>query len=129
MLSAQACLDESQMCGDEMVVLDDGFCGPKQQVETTDTATHDTATSDTGTDTETSTEGDGLPEGMDAACSETMPCTGEADFCNQVPGSPEGVCTIQGCTIEPDDCPPGYVCFDLSVIVPTLPTICQQDEL
>ena len=127
-LSVLACLDESKMCGDEMDVMDDGTCAPRHD-ETKDTELNETPIPDAGVDTEGSTdEGDGLPEGMDDICSESAPCTGEADFCNQTPGDPEGVCTIQGCTLDPDDCPAGYSCFDLSVFLATLPTICQQDE-
>jgi hypothetical protein len=132
MLSVLACLDESKMCGDKMDIMDDGSCAPRhdetKDTELTQTPNSDAGADDAGADTEENTEGDGLPKGMDDVCSDSAPCTGEADFCNQTPGEPEGVCTIQGCTLDPDDCPAGYNCFDLSVFLATLPTICQQDK-
>jgi hypothetical protein len=35
-----------------------------------------------------------------------------------------GYCTEQDCTTNPDSCPPGYTCMDLSVFLPGLPYAC-----
>jgi len=82
--------------------------------------------SDAGDDTSTE-EGGGLPEGMGDTCTGEGTCTGEADFCAMESGAAEGICTTQGCTVDPNDCPEGLVCFDLSAFAPGLPTICQPE--
>jgi hypothetical protein len=41
-------------------------------------------------------------------------CTCEADYCAIMPGATEGFCTVTGCVEDPDKCPDGYMCFDLS---------------
>ena len=47
-------------------------------------------------------------------------CTCEADYCALMPGLPEGFCTVTGCVDDPDVCPAGWECFDLSAFVPGL---------
>jgi hypothetical protein len=42
-----------------------------------------------------------------------------------MPGAEAGFCTVSPCQIDPDDCPEGYGCFDLSSFgVPGVPTFC-----
>jgi hypothetical protein len=42
-------------------------------------------------------------------------CNCAAPYCAKMPGAPMGFCTVY-CTPMPDDCPDGYVCFDLSAL-------------
>ena len=60
-----------------------------------------------------------LPEGLDEACLtmglETECVEYEAEYCLVEPGKPEGYCTMADCTVEPDDCPPGFKCCDITV--------------
>jgi len=49
-----------------------------------------------------------------------------ADFCAGQPGKP-GYCTTTGCSLAPDNCPPGYRCCDMSMA--TVPIFCvSQDD-
>lgn len=52
------------------------------------------------------------PVGMGTACTSNDQCAGtEATFCDSVVTH---ACAVQGCSLSPDDCYPGYVCCDLS---------------
>jgi hypothetical protein len=87
----------------------------------------------------------GSTRGPDAATS-TMDCSGEesgtefgtpceddtdhsdcscpAPYCAIQPGNDQGVCTRTGCVEEPEICPNGFRCTDLSVFAPGLPSLC-----
>jgi hypothetical protein len=70
------------------------------------------------------TPGDAVP-GLGRSCGGDADCAGSpADYCARMPGSSRGLCAIDGCTLVPDDCPPGMFCFDPSSLVPDLPTLC-----
>jgi hypothetical protein len=118
------CLNSNEICGDEMDIVD-GKCAPRVAAETDSALPEDTDSADAGADTET--EESSLPDGMGDVCTGEGTCTKDADYCDLVPGASEGTCTVQGCVVVPDDCPAGYHCFDLSVYMATLPTICQAD--
>jgi len=49
------------------------------------------------------------------ACSEDSACNCAAPYCAKMPGQMSGLCTVY-CEPDPDDCPEGYRCFDLSAI-------------
>jgi hypothetical protein len=52
------------------------------------------------------------PLGLGKACSTSSDCAGtEATFCDAVVTK---ACTVEGCSLAPDNCFPGYVCCDLS---------------
>ncbi len=51
-------------------------------------------------------------------------CGGDADYCAIEPGKPAGICTRTGCKEDPSVCPEGWDCTDLSVFLPSLPSIC-----
>src|SRR5512145_2135965 len=52
------------------------------------------------------------PVGMGTACTSNDQCAGtEATFCDSVVTH---ACAVQGCSLSPDDCYPGYLCCDLS---------------
>lgn len=53
-------------------------------------------------------------------------CGCPTNYCAVMPGQSEGYCTITGCTENPDVCPEGWSCFDLSTIVPGQPSFCLQ---
>jgi hypothetical protein len=58
-----------------------------------------------------------LPDGLGKACTSNTDCEGtEATFCDSV--VTKG-CTVEGCTVDPDSCPPGFVCCQLAI--PGLP--------
>jgi hypothetical protein len=51
------------------------------------------------------------PDGQGKACTTHDECTGtEATFCNAFAKE----CAVQGCSLSPDDCYPGYTCCDLA---------------
>lgn len=61
------------------------------------------------------------PLGLGKACTGTSDCAGtEATFCDVMVTK---ACAVQGCTLAPDNCFPGYICCDLSKYgIPT--TVC-----
>lgn len=48
-------------------------------------------------------------------CTADDECNCAAPFCAIMPGQPMGTCTVY-CNPDPDDCPDGYRCFDLSAL-------------
>jgi hypothetical protein len=65
-----------------------------------------------------------LPEGLGKACTGPADCAGtEATFCDMVVTQ---ACTVEGCSLDPNDCPPGYSCCDLSAF--GFSTICALGE-
>jgi hypothetical protein len=69
-------------------------------------------------DAEGDATGPSVPVG--GTCTDQPDCVGETNVCIIVPGAPSGYCSIQGCTMQPDSCPQGYVCTDLTAFVPGL---------
>jgi hypothetical protein len=62
-------------------------------------------------------------DGFESPCTDAQnhtDCTCEADYCALMPGQTEGFCTVTGCVDDPDACPAGWECFDLSAFVPGL---------
>jgi hypothetical protein len=54
------------------------------------------------------------PEGLGKACTTPADCAGtEATFCDAFQTK---ACTVEGCSLDPDDCLPGYTCCDLSAV-------------
>lgn len=59
------------------------------------------------------------------ACEKSEECSEQASLCMNNPTSPDpGYCTIAECTVNPNDCPEGYHCCDLSIMSSSLPTAC-----
>ena len=116
LLFCPACLSD-KVCGDDFVAVD-GLCylPADTQASVTDAGEPDTESGDEPAD---------LPSGMMDPCTSNSDCNGEADYCLQ-PNYPDlnGNCTTQGCTLDPDNCPEGYLCLDLSVYLGGLPTVC-----
>jgi hypothetical protein len=69
--------------------------------------------------------GDGGP-GFGAPCVDDPSCAGggAADRCFKRPGEAAGFCSAVGCDKEPGVCPAGWLCYDLSTIVPGSPWGC-----
>ncbi len=66
----------------------------------------DTDTGEIDTDTE-------LPTGFGKYCTSDADCAGlEADHCAIDPETQDGFCTVKNCTVQPNDCPVGYMCCD-----------------
>jgi hypothetical protein len=71
--------------------------------------------------------GDGAPAGGAPSCSTTFGdscteagnCSCDTNFCAAMPGQ-TGFCTHDGCLEDPDVCPDGWSCMDLSSFVPDL---------
>jgi hypothetical protein len=68
-------------------------------------------------------------EGFGAPCKDganhsDCPCA--ADYCAVQPGQTTGYCTKTGCVEDPNICPSGYTCFDLSKFAPDLPAFCSK---
>lgn len=61
------------------------------------------------------------PVGLGKACSASSDCAGtEATFCDVMVTK---ACAVQGCSLAPDNCFPGYICCDLAKYgIPT--TVC-----
>jgi hypothetical protein len=58
--------------------------------------------------------------GLGKVCTEPTDCVGAASFCAIQPGTAEGYCTFEDCTVGGNDCPQGYECIDLSMYLPGL---------
>ena len=105
-------------------------CGPGQEVFETvcvsvDAGPEAAATDDAATgDAEGDAVGPSVPVG--GTCTDQPECVGETNVCIIVPGEPSGYCSIQGCTMQPDNCPSGYACTDLTAFVPGLFACLQQ---
>jgi hypothetical protein len=56
-----------------------------------------------------------LEDILDAPCTTDDDCNCAAPYCAKMPGAAMGTCTVF-CTTEPDDCPDGHRCFDLSML-------------
>ncbi len=75
-------------------------------------------------------DGDGGADAGDVqrlglSCTATgQECGGDADFCAVEPGKTDGFCTRTGCKTQPTLCPDGWICLDLSIFDPTLPSLC-----
>ena len=54
-------------------------------------------------------------------------CACPAPICAIQPGQATGFCTQIHCDENPDACPAGWSCFDLSAIDPSYPSTCVQD--
>jgi hypothetical protein len=108
---------DSERCGDGFTYRD-GMCQP---VGDTDTSVDSDAHQDGGAD------GGDLPTGMGEVCTGDEDCAGyEADYCLMEYGADEGVCTVQNCSVDPGDCPDGYLCCDFTI--PEVPNFCATDE-
>ena len=51
-------------------------------------------------------------------------CECPAPTCAIQPGETEGVCTVEGCAMDPDLCPDSYRCLDLSSLGADFPSFC-----
>ena len=56
-----------------------------------------------------------LAEILDQPCTTDDDCNCAAPYCAKMPGAPMGTCTVF-CNPDPDDCPDGHRCFDLSTL-------------
>lgn len=66
-----------------------------------------------------------LEDALGVACSAPGECGCAAPYCAVIPGQSAGYCTTQDCDPAADDCPSGYMCFDLSSVgVSGVPTFC-----
>lgn len=74
-------------------------------------------------------EDGGVEGGTDfgAVCVDSAGCGCPAPFCSVQPGATEGMCTQSGCVEDPSLCPAGWRCFDLSLFMAGLPSICIED--
>jgi hypothetical protein len=62
------------------------------------------------------------PIGQGESCAEAAECAGfEADYCDSFM---TGMCLVQNCTVDPNDCFEGWVCCDMSFVPVTLPNLC-----
>ena len=114
-LFAAGCeIEDADRCGGGFTY-EDGSCVP---VDT-----------DTGADTDepdASPDGGDGPSGLGETCSGDADCAGyEADYCLISYGETEGYCTVQGCAVDPDDCPDGYGCCDFTI--GGVPNFCAED--
>jgi hypothetical protein len=63
-------------------------------------------------------------DGLGEPCTSAGQCTEGAEYCALMPGQSEGYCTPTGCIEQPELCPDGWSCFDVSVFAPGQPSIC-----
>lgn len=76
------------------------------------------------TDAGTSDTGAGDASGaLGTVCVDDSSCSADAPFCAKSPFDAEGLCTIRDCTVDPNDCPTGYICDD-SALTFGAPTYC-----
>ena len=70
------------------------------------------SSSGSGSDYQGETAGKDGPVGQGTYCENDDDCRGyETDFCVIIPGL-GGYCSNRDCTVDPNDCPGGYVCCD-----------------
>lgn len=63
--------------------------------------------------------------GLGDTCAGDGDCDKDASYCAISPGQGSGYCTVTGCdTEDPQSCPAGYYCLDLSIYGPGLPKMC-----
>ena len=60
-------------------------------------------------------------------CTTDADCGCPADYCVLAPGAGEGYCSVTGCVEDPELCPNGYACTDLSRFSPELPSVCSPE--
>jgi len=104
-----------------------GAMQPDAGVDASSHAEHDAASASVAAGSDGGGDGGAADAGA-ASCDEPVTtslgrdCTTDADcgcgapFCAAMPGASSGLCTISGCSTMPDDCPDGYMCFDLSAV-------------
>jgi hypothetical protein len=79
---------------------------------------------DGGHDKDGATLPDGDITGMGEYCTDPAECTGQANICVILPGAIDGYCSIDGCSVDPNNCPEGFFCMDISEFTPDYETIC-----
>ena len=101
-------ISEEDRCG-AGYFYEEGNCYEDLESDTdSDTGAH--TQQDSGVD-----DGGASPMGLGAPCSDQSECAQyQADYCFLDPTHPkmEGICSVRGCTTQPDDCPPSYLCCD-----------------
>jgi hypothetical protein len=65
--------------------------------------------------------------GLGQECTGGASCPVLAPVCVILPGQQTGYCTLEECSLEPDDCPHGYYCMDISAYKPEYTTICLKE--
>lgn len=69
----------------------------------------------------------GDERGFGATCADTVThsdCPCEANYCSKSPFDSQGYCSITGCIDDPEICPQGWSCLDVSVFAPGQPSVC-----
>jgi hypothetical protein len=69
----------------------------------------------------------GDARGFGAPCNDTVQhsdCPCAANYCSKSPFDTQGYCSVIGCKEDPDLCPVGFSCFDVSVFAPGQPSVC-----
>ena len=111
----------------------DATCDPGQEprggycVTVTVDAGPTTADAASAADAGACTLGDAGVDSIGTLCTDNVghsECDCTAPYCSISPGESEGICTRTGCVEDPAVCPAGYMCMDLSVFDPELPSLC-----
>jgi len=69
----------------------------------------------------------GDTRGFGAPCDDVTnhsDCPCAADYCSKSPFDARGYCSVTGCKENPNICPPGWSCFDVSLVAPGQPSVC-----
>ena len=64
--------------------------------------------------------------GYGASCMTPAQCTFGAEYCALQPGQKMVFCTRTGCKEAPSVCPAEWICTDLKIFYPALPSICSK---
>jgi hypothetical protein len=95
-----------------------GVCSPVAVLQTDAAAAEGGAAPDGGAALQDATMSTPCQEERAAvfgkSCASDANCNCAAPYCALMPGQTTGLCSVY-CRTSPDDCPDGYMCFDLAV--------------
>lgn len=120
-------VSEEDACADDLIY-EDGACRPKPAGNAGSASSSDGGAppSDGGAPPSDGGEPPASGEGtFGDTCEEHTDCGSPTDYCAKSPVAPP-YCTAAGCDGEPDICPEGWSCFDVSQFSPGEPWICMQ---
>jgi hypothetical protein len=119
---AYGCLS-SNRCGEGYITDSEKGCIPADEGDTVGDgsvadAVEDALTDDTTDDAEGGEEeiAEDPFKDLGKTCTAQEDCTLQASACVIMPGAAEGYCSMPECTLDPDNCPEGYYCFDATQV-------------
>ena len=126
LLSQAGCI--GRRCSPGQILAEDGNCVVVPEAGSATDGAGDSRPTDNHAESRPTDNHADLANNLNESCQESGPaskdCHGIATFCVVLPGNSVGYCTLQDCTLNPDNCPKGFSCLDLSQYVAGLPLVC-----